>query len=302
MTSFGIAPEPALDHRGERALQRHDRPLELHQLPLELVDPCDPAVHAAGRRRCASTASMSSSTPVGHLEVGVDDPVEDRVDHRPRARARAARAWLSSSARTGASGADVAVPDGDHEVRPDEHHEVAGLDDLAGLGQLGVLDVAGGADDQEGHLAVLLDLGALAALDGVLDRELVELEDGRDVLEVGRARLVQAEPDERVVARAGRGQRLGVVELARLALAVDIEAAVDDRAAGAGGRRRPGVGSAPVAKIRVTARTGAGDRGAGRWRPGAIASGPVSVGVARCRPRGSRPPFPVARAAVTARE
>ena len=63
---------------------------------------------------------------------------------------------------------------------------------------------------QEGHLAVLLDLGSLAALDRVLDGELVQIEDAGDVLQVVWAGFVQAEPDERVVALAGGGESLAV--------------------------------------------------------------------------------------------
>ena len=120
-----------------------------------------------------------------------------------------------------------------------------------------VLDVAGGPDDQEGHVAVLLDLGALAALDRVLDRELVQLEDGGDVRRCRprRARAGRARRRRRRARRAA-AEGLGVVALARLALAVDVVAAVDDALPA-----RDGVGERSAArrgaKMRVTARTGA---------------------------------------------
>ena len=44
------------------------------------------------------------------------------------------------------------------------------------LDRLGVLEVAGGAKDQEEGVAVALELGALMRVDGILDRELVEAE------------------------------------------------------------------------------------------------------------------------------
>jgi hypothetical protein len=101
-----------------------------------------------------------------------------------------------------------------------------------------VLDVPGRPHGQEGHPAVLFDLGPLATLGRVLDRELVEFEDGRDVLDVGQHRLVQAQPDKRVVPQPGRGQRLGVVEVGRLSFAADVVAAVDDRVPVTGRSRR----------------------------------------------------------------
>ena len=126
------------------------------------------------------------------------------------------------------------MPDRDHELLADEDHHLAGLDHLRRLGQLAVRHVAGGPQHQEVHRAELLQLGPLLGLDRVLDGQLVQA--------VGAARspaisscggLVQAEPDEGVVARAGLAQRLVRSEVAGLALAVDVDAAVDHRAAGA---------------------------------------------------------------------
>src|SRR6185503_14103232 len=121
--------------------------------------------------------------------------------------------------------AQVAMAHRDHVVRADEQHQVAGLDDLAGLGQLRVLDVPRGAHYEERHRAVGLDLRPLAALDRVLDRELVELE---DVLDVVGPRLVQTEPHERVVVLAGGGQRVAIGPLAGQPDAIDVHGTVDD--------------------------------------------------------------------------
>ena len=231
---------------------------------------------------------MSSSMRVGDVQVGVDDAVEHGVHHRPRAEPEQVRLRLEVGPDR-ARGRPVTVADRDDEVAADEEHQVAGLDDLAGLGELDVLDVAGGPHHQERHLAVLLDLGPLPALDGVLDRELVQLEHGRDVDQILRAGLVQAEPDERVLVRPGGGQRLGVGALARLAGAVDVDRAVDDRVAGPDGGRGGGHrGGRPE------------DPGDGPYRGGerpaeravARSRGQVSgqVSGARCCPSGSPPP------------
>jgi len=130
----------------------------------------------------------------------------------------------------------------DDEVGPDEHHQVAGLDDLAVLGDLRVRHVPRGADHQEGTVAVRLELRPLAALDRVLDRERLELEDAGDLVQIGGRRFVQAEPDERVVALLRGRQGLGVPPLARLPDTVDVEAAVDHGVAGGAGSRCRGTG------------------------------------------------------------
>ena len=127
------------------------------------------------------------------------------------------------------------MPHGDHELRADEQHHLAGLDHLGGLGQLGVLDVPGGAQHEEADLvAELLQLRPLRGLDRVLDRELVQAVRLGDASHLGGTRLVQAQPDERVAAPSRLGERLAVVELAGLALAVDVQRAVDDAAGGPG--------------------------------------------------------------------
>jgi hypothetical protein len=153
------------------------------------------------------------------------------VRHRPRPLAQQVGLGL----QVGADGTEAGpgtVPDSDDEVLAEEHHHRAGLDHLGVLGQLGVLDVAGGTDHGEHHVVVPLDLGPLVHVRGVLDGQLVQVEDLGDLPQLDLAGLVQAEPDERVVRPAPGGvQRVGVVPVAGLALAVDVQAAVDDRAA-----------------------------------------------------------------------
>jgi len=78
-----------------------------------------------------------------------------------------------------------------------------------------------------GYRSEPLHFYGMAAGDGILDRELVEIEDGRDFEQLAGARLVQPEPDEAIVLTGG-GQGGGVVRpLAVLALAIYVDAAVD---------------------------------------------------------------------------
>ncbi|CAM5296412.1 hypothetical protein SPURM210S_04100 [Streptomyces purpurascens] len=102
----------------------------------------------------------------------------------------------------GTEGAVAAVADRDDEVGAGEDHDLAGVDDLAGRGQLGVLDIGDGLEDGEEDVAVLLDLGTLVGVDGVLDGERVQTEQFRDAGDLRLARFVQAQPDEAAPALA----------------------------------------------------------------------------------------------------
>ena len=64
----------------------------------------------------------------------------------------------------------LAVPDGDHEAFIDEEQDLAQLDDLDRI------DVAGGLEHDEEGVVVDVELGPLVGVDGVLDRQLVEIE------------------------------------------------------------------------------------------------------------------------------
>lgn len=88
------------------------------------------------------------------------------------------------------------MPHGDHEVRPGEHHDLAGAHHLARGRQLLVLHVADRLEHGEERLPVPLHLGPLVRLDRVLDRQRMQLEELRDARELLVRRLVQTEPDE----------------------------------------------------------------------------------------------------------
>ena len=78
----------------------------------------------------------------------------------------------------------------DDEVGADERHEFTGFD----VGTL--VDVAQGAHDDERHVAVDLELGSLATLEGILDSEGVQLEFTGEVFELVGRRILEADPQE----------------------------------------------------------------------------------------------------------
>ena len=113
----------------------------------------------------------------------------------------------------------VAVADRHDEVRADERHDLAGLDQLGGGGGLVVLDVGDGLEHHEQRVVVALQLGPLVGGDGVLDGQLVQAEglgDGRDLV-VGRARAARSRRNPRR-ARRTSSMRLVVGEAAVEAL------------------------------------------------------------------------------------
>ena len=127
----------------------------------------------------------------------------------------------------------LAVADRDHEVGADEDHDLAGLDDLPGLGHRLVLDVVHRLEDQEQRLVVALQLRPLVGVHRVLDGQFVQSEHVGDGLHLVLVGFVQADPHEGVLALGFElvhlVQRRGVGVLAGQPLAVDVDAAVDHR-------------------------------------------------------------------------
>ena len=117
----------------------------------------------------------------------------------------------------------VSVAHGDDELRADEDRDLPEHD------RLRLVDVASRPQDKEQVVAVVLELRALMSLDGILDRELVEIELARDRCELLLAGFVEAEPRDRIAGLAGGVQLGKAVGLCR-ALAVAIDGAVDDHA------------------------------------------------------------------------
>ena len=94
-----------------------------------------------GLKTDASSSSTSSLDRGGDLDEVVDDEVGDGVEHGGRAQAEQVALLLEAAAQLGQA-AVLPVPDGDHVVGAEEDHHLAGVDDLAGRGQLLVLHVA----------------------------------------------------------------------------------------------------------------------------------------------------------------
>jgi hypothetical protein len=133
------------------------------------------------------------------------------------------------------------VPHDDHEVRAEEDHHLAGVDDLAGGRQLLVLDEDDGLQHQEERVAVPLQLGPLMGLHRVLDGQRVQAEDPGDLRQVHRLRLVQPYPRE-AAALAGLVQRLLRRQRGRPA-AVLVHRAVHHDVRGAAALLRYGAGA-----------------------------------------------------------
>ena len=122
------------------------------------------------------------------------------------------------------------MPDGHHEVGADEHHDLAGFDDLARRRDGLVRYVDDRAQHQEHDVVVAFEFRALVCMDGILDHQLVESESCCDILHLTFVGSVHAHPDERVVATTNLGQRSAVRVLARQPHAVHVDRAVYDRA------------------------------------------------------------------------
>ena len=125
----------------------------------------------------------------------------------------------------------LSVADRHDEVRADEDHNLAGFDDLAGLGDGFVLHVFDGFEHQKQRLVVAFQLRSLMRMDRVLDRQLVQPEHIGDRLHLVLVGFVQADPDEGLLALVLEfprlRQRAGVSVFAGQPLTVDVDAAVD---------------------------------------------------------------------------
>ena len=169
---------------------------------------------------------------VGDVEIVVDDMVGDRVHDRVGAEFEQGGGGFEFPSHPGQF-AVLAVPDRHHEVGADEDHDLAGLDDLPGLGHRHVLDVVDRLEDHEQRLVVALQLRSLMRVHRILDGQLVQAEHIADGLHLMFVGFVKADPHERVPALGLEFvhlvQRCGVGVLAGKPLAVDVDGAVDHR-------------------------------------------------------------------------
>ena len=134
------------------------------------------------------------------------------------------------------------MANGDHEARAEEDHHLADLDELVAV------DIARGLEhDEERVASVDLELGPLVGVDGVLDGQRVQLEVPADRLDHARARVVQPDPHEAVLAGVGLAQRRLELDAAAEPLAGVVQAAVDDGRADLLLAQRLGRGACTVA-------------------------------------------------------
>ena len=187
----GLVGGEALHRRDQR---RH-RALELEHLALELVDPLG-RVGAEAREDVGLDGVDLDVEALEHLGVVVDDAVGDGVEDRARPDAEEVGVGLEVEPHV-VQRAALAVADGDHEARAGEHHHLADLD------RLGAVHVPRGLEHEEQRVAEHLELRPLVGVDGVLDRQRVQLEALAHRLDDLGARVVEADPDEAVVARVG---------------------------------------------------------------------------------------------------
>ena len=166
-------------------------PVEVRDLATEQVDPFGRG-HGAGEHRLLDLVDVLFKTR-DHRPVPVDHLVEDRPQHGRRPEPEKLGVPLEAGPCRGKL-TGHALPDGDHEVRPDEHADLAEVDLLTGV------VVPGGAqDDEVDAVAVTLDLGSHVERPGVLDRQFVQVECVTHLVEFLDTRLEQPEPNEAAV-------------------------------------------------------------------------------------------------------
>jgi hypothetical protein len=153
-----------------------------------------------------------------HGDVVFHDAVHDPVENRGRTPAQEIRLALGPLTHLDQL-VRLAVADRDDEVRPHEGVDLAELDRLL------LLHVARRLEHHEKRLAVAFDLGPLVGLEGVLHRQLVQLELAGHGVELFPGRLVEPDPGETTIA-------VGLVDLIERTgwapAPVNVDGAVDD--------------------------------------------------------------------------
>ena len=181
-------------HSRQRIGQRPDRPAQFHDLPLEQIDGFD--VGSAPRRERLLLDGVDVGLHrFGHRSVRVDDVVGDRVHHRGRTQFETFGILLELPANHREPGV-VSMPNRDGEVGPDEHHDLAGLDDLTGQRHRFVRHVLHRLEDQEQDVVIAFDFGPLVGVHRVLHRQRMKAVDLSDRLHLFGVRFVQPDPHE----------------------------------------------------------------------------------------------------------
>ncbi len=135
--------------------------------------------------------------PVDNWDVVIDDLVDDRPHGRGGTELEQVGALLEP--RPGGLQLAARAPaNGDNVAWAGEEADFAEVDYLL------LLVVVGGLEDDEVGLVVILDLRALVLEASVLDRQLMEVEEAGELVELTGVGIVQPDPDEltRDVSRA----------------------------------------------------------------------------------------------------
>jgi len=203
-------------HHGE---QRVHGAVEVGGLAAQRVDPLGRG-HAAAEHRGLDLVDVALHAR-DDRRVVVHDGVEDGPEHGGGADVEQVRALFEPGPRATQLASD-ALPHGDHELRREEHA------DLAELHLLGRVVVAGRAQDHQLHFAVVrLDLGSHVEGLCVFDGELVQPEAFAHPGELLGRWLEHAEPHEPAVQVLG-GRLLDRDRTDTLAAPVPVVRTVDD--------------------------------------------------------------------------
>ena len=171
----GDGAERSTLERVDRRQQRMDGAVEVADLAAQEVDP----LGRCGRAREHGLLDLLD-VPLeafDHRRVVVDDLVEDRPEHRVGTGSQEILVLLEAQAgRVELAG--HSLPHRDHEARAEEDGDLAELDLLA------LVDVVRGAQDDEPHVVVALELRSQMERLRVLHGELVEAEALANLLEL----------------------------------------------------------------------------------------------------------------------
>ena len=221
---------------GKGVGQRVHRAPQLHHLPLEQVDGLD--IGLGLRREGGLLDGVDIGLHrLGHPPVGVNDVVGDRVHDAVGPQRQRCALLLQPVPQCCQTGV-VAMAHRNDEIGPDEHHDLAGLDDLVGQVHRFVRHVVHGFEHQEQGVVVPLDLRPLMRVHRVLDYQRMQSVHLGHRLHVPFVGLVQTDPHEgllpgrRQFPHCGMSRRRGVA--ARDPLSVGVDGAVHD---GIGHRR-----------------------------------------------------------------
>jgi len=173
-------------------IERFNDVFQRHELALDAVE----LLELVARRSAAEQLLLGRLEPrlelVEHREVAVDDVVDQRIQHKPGAATQ--ELGLALGARADRRESDLgAMADGEDVIDADEDVDFADPDVVGAVVEL---DQFGGVQHRKQRIAVFLDLRPLMSLARILDRELVQAELLRHLVQLGFRWLEQSHPYE----------------------------------------------------------------------------------------------------------